>query len=75
MVFRALSGRLRDVRPAIGWRPVRGVITIYNRPFTPQDHDAITANMIVMGKVSGGRVTYAYEEDAKRFLMQRRKQA
>jgi hypothetical protein len=31
--------------------------------------------MIVMGKVSGGRVTYAYEEDAKRFLMQRRKQA
>jgi branched-chain amino acid transport system substrate-binding protein len=56
-------------------RPVRGVITIYNRPFTPQDHDAITANMIVIGKVSGGRVTYAYEEDAKRFLMQRRKQS
>lgn len=55
-------------------RPVRGVITIYNQPFTPKDHDAISANMIVIGKVSKGRVTYAYEEDARRFMLQRRKE-
>ena len=28
----------------------RGVVTTYERAFSPQDHDAISANMLVMGK-------------------------
>ena len=44
----------------------QGVVTSYERPFTPQDHDAITNNMMVMGKVSNGRVDYAYIEDQQR---------
>jgi branched-chain amino acid transport system substrate-binding protein len=44
----------------------QGVVTSYERPFSAQDHDAITTNMIVLGKVSGGRVDYAYSEDQQR---------
>ncbi len=43
-----------------------GVITNYNKPFSPEDHDAITENMLMMGKVTQGRVDYAYAEDQKR---------
>jgi branched-chain amino acid transport system substrate-binding protein len=43
-----------------------GVITNYNKPFSPEDHDAITENMLIMGKVKQGRVDYAYAEDQKR---------
>jgi branched-chain amino acid transport system substrate-binding protein len=44
----------------------QGVVTSYERPFSAQDHDAITTNMIVLGKVSNGRVDYAYSEDQQR---------
>ena len=44
----------------------QGAVTSYERPFSPQDHNAITNNMIVMGKVSNGRVDYAYIEDQQR---------
>ena len=44
----------------------QGVVTSYERPFSAQDHDAITTNMIVLGKVSSGRVDYAYSEDQQR---------
>jgi branched-chain amino acid transport system substrate-binding protein len=43
-----------------------GVITNYNRPFSPEDHDAITENMLIMGRVTQGRVDYAYAEDQQR---------
>ena len=46
--------------------PVEGVVTTYNRPFTKDDHDAITANIPVFGEVKGQRVVYAYEEDQKK---------
>lgn len=46
--------------------PVEGVVTTYNRPFTKDDHDAITANIPVFGEVKGQRVVYAYEEDLKK---------
>lgn len=46
-------------------RGVEGVVTTYTRPFTPQDHDAITENMLVIGVVRNGRVDYAFEEDAR----------
>ena len=46
--------------------PVAGVITTYDRPYSHDDHEAITADIAVIGEVKGGRVVYAYEEDRKR---------
>ncbi len=46
--------------------PVDGVVTTYNRPFTKDDHEAITANIPVFGEVKGQRVVYAYEDDLKK---------
>jgi branched-chain amino acid transport system substrate-binding protein len=45
---------------------VEGVVTTYNKPFSKADHEAITSNIPVIGKVNDGRVYYAYEEDKKR---------
>jgi branched-chain amino acid transport system substrate-binding protein len=42
---------------------VEGVVTVYDRPFTKDDHEAITANIPVFGEVKNGRVVYAYQED------------
>lgn len=44
----------------------QGVITSYNKPYSKEDHDAITQNMILMGKVVSGRVDYAYADDQRR---------
>lgn len=46
--------------------PVEGVVTTYNQPFSKTDHEAITINMAVIGKVQDGKVIYAYEEDKKK---------
>jgi branched-chain amino acid transport system substrate-binding protein len=46
--------------------PVEGVVTTYNKPFTAKDHEAITANIPVIGEVKGQRVVYAYEADFKK---------
>jgi branched-chain amino acid transport system substrate-binding protein len=46
--------------------PVEGVVTTYNKPFTKDDHEAITANIPVFGEVKGSRVVYAYEADFKK---------
>ena len=40
------------------------VVSRYARPFTPTDHEAIAENMIVLGEIRKGQVTYAYKEDA-----------
>jgi branched-chain amino acid transport system substrate-binding protein len=45
---------------------VEGVVTTYDKPFTRDDHEAITANIPVFGEVKGARVVYAYEEDRKK---------
>lgn len=42
---------------------VDGVVTVYNHPYTHDDHEAITINMVVMGEVKGGHVVYANEAD------------
>ncbi len=49
----------------------QGAVTSYERPFSAADHDAITANMMLIGKVSGGRVDYAYHEDQRRSALLR----
>ena len=55
-------------------RTYYGVVATYEQPFSKQDKDAITANMLVMGVVKNGAVTFAYPEDAKRNLFVQRKQ-
>lgn len=50
-----------------------GVVATYERPFTREDKDAVTQNMLVMGRVRAGAVTFAYPEDAKRNLIVQRK--
>ncbi len=49
-----------------------GVVATYDKPFK-SDKDAITANMLVMGQVKNGAITFAYPEDAKRNLIVQRK--
>ncbi len=51
----------------------QGVITSYNKPFSKEDHDAITQNMLLMGVVAAGRVDYAYADDQKRGALLRMK--
>ncbi len=50
-----------------------GVVATYERPFSAEEKEAITPNMLVMGKVQAGAVTFAYPEDAKRNLLVQRK--
>jgi branched-chain amino acid transport system substrate-binding protein len=52
----------------------QGAITNYYKPFSTTDHNAITQNMLLMAKIHGGKINYAYEEDAKRSTMVRTKQ-
>ncbi len=51
-----------------------GVVATYDKPFSADDKDAVTANMLVMGRVRNGAVTFAYPEDARRNLFVQRKQ-
>ncbi len=44
--------------------PVDGVVMTYNKPFSKTDHEAITANDVVMGVVENGRVEFLNAEDA-----------
>ena len=44
---------------------VEGVVTTYDHPYTAKDHNAVTRNMVVFGKVQDGKIVYAKEEDAK----------
>ncbi len=45
---------------------VEGVVTTYDHPFTAKDHNAISRNMVVFGKVQDGKIIYANEADAKK---------
>jgi branched-chain amino acid transport system substrate-binding protein len=49
------------------------VLTIYPRPFTPQDHEAVTGNMLMVGVMRAGRATFARAEDAQRGILVRTK--
>jgi branched-chain amino acid transport system substrate-binding protein len=50
-----------------------GVVATYEKPFSAEDKDAITQNMLVVGMVKDGGVTFAYPQDAKRNLFVQRK--
>lgn len=53
--------------------PVEGVVMTYDHPFTHDDHDAITPNLVVFGEVKDGRVVYAYPDDLKATAQPRKK--
>lgn len=54
---------------------VHGVVTTYERPFTAQDHEAITDNMVVMGEVRRGMVLFAHKEDEIAAIVGRKRQS
>ncbi|NMM27802.1 MAG: ABC transporter substrate-binding protein [Glaciimonas sp.] len=54
-------------------RRYQGAITNYTKPFSSLDHDAITQNMLLMGKITAGRVDYAYADDQRRSILVRLK--
>jgi branched-chain amino acid transport system substrate-binding protein len=55
-------------------RTYYGVVATYDQPFSVKDKDATTQNMLVMGMVKNGAVTFAYPQDAKNNLFVQRKQ-
>lgn len=54
--------------------PALTVVSTYEKPFSASDKDAVSANMLYLGQVKNGAVTFAYPEDAKRNLFVQRKQ-
>ena len=46
--------------------PVEGVVKTYVHPFSKRDHDAFTADNLVIGEVRGQQVVFAYEADRRR---------
>ena len=54
-------------------KPVYGVITTYSPPFTKDDHEALSDNMVLMGEVKQGQIAFAHTDDEKRSLFVHRK--
>lgn len=50
-----------------------GVVATYEKPFSASDKEAISQNMLVVGLVKDGAVTFAYPDDARRNLFVQRK--
>ncbi|WP_444814706.1 ABC transporter substrate-binding protein [Variovorax flavidus] len=53
-------------------RAYYGVVTTYDKPFR-DDREALSSNMLVVGTVKNGRVTFAHPEDAVRNNVVQRK--
>ena len=64
-ITQAKSTDGRKVRAALEdlHAKVEGVVTTYDKPFSVQDHEAISANIPVFGVVKAGRVVLAHPED------------
>lgn len=45
--------------------PVEGIVTRYEKPFSTDDHEAVTVNIPVIGVVRAGRMTFWSEDDAR----------
>ena len=54
-------------------KKIEGVVTTYEKPFSTNDHEAISGNIPVMGIVKGGRVEPAHPDDLKGDLAVRTK--
>jgi branched-chain amino acid transport system substrate-binding protein len=55
-------------------RPYQGVVTTYDRPFSAQEHDAISGNMLWLGTWRDGERQFFYRDEARLGTMIRRKQ-
>lgn len=55
-------------------RSYRGVVTTYEAPFSKDDHDAFSVNMVWLGAWKRGEVVFHYADDAKRSSFIRRKE-
>jgi branched-chain amino acid transport system substrate-binding protein len=53
----------------------RGVITVYDRAFSPTDHDAISGNMLWLGTWRNNERAYYYKDDERKASIIRRKEA
>ncbi|MCH8621232.1 ABC transporter substrate-binding protein [Undibacterium sp. TS12] len=49
------------------------IISRYKKPFSKNDHEAVARNMLFIGEIRRGKVTYAYKEDANSSLIVRTK--
>ena len=54
--------KIKDALESLNTK-VEGVVTIYDKPFSKTDHEAITNNIPVFGEVKDGRVQPAHAED------------
>jgi branched-chain amino acid transport system substrate-binding protein len=54
--------KIREALENLG-KKIEGVVTTYDHPFTADDHEAISANIPVLGMVRNGRVVLAHPED------------
>ena len=65
----ALKAALEDLE-----RPYAGVVTTHDKPFSANDHDAFSMNMIWLGVWRRGDIQFLHAEDARRAAVVRRKQ-
>ncbi|MBK9218452.1 MAG: ABC transporter substrate-binding protein [Uliginosibacterium sp.] len=66
--------RIRSALESLQYAVRSTVVTRYDQPFTVADHEAISANMVVMGEIRNGRLAYAYKEDENSSLIMRGKE-
>ena len=63
MPRRHCHGDWINERVAAKYQRVSRVVTTYEKPYSATDHEAITANIPVLGLVKGGRVVPADPAD------------
>lgn len=63
-----LKAALEDLRT-----PYRGVVTTHEKPFSPNDHDAFTKNMLWLGAWHKDDIVFAHSDDAKKSAVLRTK--
>ncbi|GAB2880166.1 ABC transporter substrate-binding protein [Uliginosibacterium flavum] len=68
------SLRLRSALDNMKYSARSTVVTRYDQPFTPLDHEAISANMVFMGEIHNGKFFYAYKEDESVSMIARLKE-
>lgn len=52
--------------------PVFGVITTYQAPFSREDHEAISADMVGIGEIQGERIAYAHRDEVSAIILGKR---
>lgn len=53
-------------------KPVFGVITTYQAPFTREQHEAISADMVGIGEIQGERIAYAHRDEVSAIIVGKR---